>query len=211
MQTSLIKRDAILASINSNARIVKRRDFLIAGAAVAAGLCMSEGSVLADARNELPSEQDIFHMRQALQLMRKAGVIDKTGGPFGAVVVRDGVVLSAAGNSVMRDHDPSAHAEVNAIRMACRKAGTPNIRGAVLYSSCEPCPMCYSTAYWARIDKIFYAASWADYADLFDDSNISQDMLKAYPDRHVALQQIMRGEAQEVWQDFRKLPNPARY
>ena len=71
--------------------------------------------------------------------------------------------------------------------------------------------MCYATAYWARIDKIFYAASWVDYADLFDDSNISQDMQKAYQQRHVALQQIMRTDAQQVWGEFRKLPNPARY
>ena len=127
------------------------------------------------------SEQDIAHMREALRLMRQAGVVDKTGGPFGAVVVRDGEVLAAAGNSVVRDSDPSAHAEVNAIRAACRKAGSPNIPGAVLYSSCEPCPMCYSIAYWARIDKIFYAASWADYADLFDDSNIGRDLAQPYP------------------------------
>jgi guanine deaminase len=157
------------------------------------------------------TDQDREFMRQAIQLMRQAGVVDKTGGPFGAVLVRDGQVLSATGNSVMRDHDPSAHAEVNAIRAACRKVGSPNIPGAVLYSSCEPCPMCYSTAYWARISKIYYAASWTDYADLFDDSNISQDMSKPYPRRKVALQQILRDEAQKVWQEFRKLPDRARY
>ncbi|MGJ0510139.1 MAG: nucleoside deaminase [Methylocystis sp.] len=76
-----------------------------------------------------------------------------TGGPFGALVVLDGKVLGASGNSVMRDKDPSAHAEVNAIRMACRAVGSRNIPGAVLYSSCEPCPMCYSIAYWARIGR----------------------------------------------------------
>src|SRR6266516_2986730 len=139
--------------------------------------------------------------------MRQAGVVDKTGGPFGAVVVKDGEVVAASGNSVMKDRDPSAHAEVNAIRAACRKLGSPNIPGALLYSSCEPCPMCYSTAYWARIGKIFYAASWTDYADLFDDSAISQDMAKPYSRRKVALQQINRDEAQKVWLEFRKLPD----
>ena len=126
-------------------------------------------------------------MRQAIQMMRQAGVVDKTGGPFGAVIVRDGKVLATSGNSVVRDNDPSAHAEVNAMRIACRAVGSPNIPGAVLYSSCEPCPMCYATAYWARISKIFYAASWSDYTDLFDDTNIGQDMAKPYPQRTVAL------------------------
>jgi tRNA(Arg) A34 adenosine deaminase TadA len=157
------------------------------------------------------ADQDRDYMRQAIQLMRQAGVVDKTGGPFGAVIVRDGKVLAASGNSVVRDNDPSAHAEVNAIRIACRAVGSPNIPGAVLYSSCEPCPMCYSTAYWARIGKIYYAASWSDYADLFDDTNICQDLAKHYPQRTVALQQIMQDEAQKVWRDFRKIPNRVRY
>ena len=157
------------------------------------------------------SEQDREYMAMALKLMRQAGVTDKTGGPFGAVVVLHGKILAAAGNSVIRDNDPSAHAEVNAMREACRKLGNPHIEGAVLYSSCEPCPMCYSTAYWARVGKIFYAASWADYADLFDDSNIAKDMQLAPEKRQVALQQIMRTDAQQVWEEFRKLPDGARY
>jgi guanine deaminase len=157
------------------------------------------------------SDDDRAYMAMALKLMRQAGVIDKTGGPFGAVVVLNGKILAAAGNSVLRDNDPSAHAEVNAIREACRKIGNPHIEGAVLYSSCEPCPMCYATAYWARVGKIFYAASWADYADLFDDSNIARDMQLAREERQVALQQIMRTDAQQVWDEFRKLPDGARY
>ena len=159
----------------------------------------------------IASEQDREYMTMALKLMRQAGVTDKTGGPFGAVVVLNGKILATAGNSVVRDNDPSAHAEVNAIREACRKVGSPHIEGAVLYSSCEPCPMCYSTAYWARVGKIFYAASWADYADLFDDSNIAKDMQLAREKRQVALQQIMRTDAQQVWEEFRKLPDGARY
>lgn len=216
MLHSSAKSDDGSKTVEAHFRSVARRDFLVAGAVTAAGFCMNGNQAFAEAKIEPQLErpvtdEDKAFMRQAVQLMRQAGVVDRTGGPFGAVVVRDGQVLSAAGNSVMRDHDPSAHAEVNAIRAACQKAGTPNLPGAVLYSSCEPCPMCYATAYWARIDKIFYAASWVDYADLFDDSNISQDMLKTYPQRHVALQQIMRLDAQLVWDDFRKLPDPARY
>ena len=150
-------------------------------------------------------------MRQAIGLMRQAGVVDRTGGPFGAVIVRDGQVLAASGNSVLRDSDPSAHAEVNAIRAACKKAGSPNIKGAVMYTSCECCPMCYATAYWARIDKIYYAAAWTDYADLFDDSNIATDMKRPYAERTVKLGQIMQADAQKVWLEYRNLPQKTRY
>lgn len=157
------------------------------------------------------TEQDRAYMTIALQTMREAGVLNKTGGPFGAVIVLDGKVLAVAGNSVLRDNDPSAHAEVNALRAACRKVGSPHLAGAVMYSSCEPCPMCFSTAYWARLAKIYYAASYADYADLFDDANIARDLTLPYEQRQVAMQQIMRPEAVKVWEEFRKLPDGARY
>jgi guanine deaminase len=157
------------------------------------------------------SDDDRAYMAMALKLMRQAGVIDKTGGPFGAVVVLNGKILAAAGNSVVRDNDPSAHAEVNAIREACRKIGNPHIEGAVLYSSCEPCPMCYATAYWARVARSSLRRRGPDYADLFDDSNIAMDMQLAREDRQVVLQQIMRTDAQQVWDEFRKLPDGARY
>lgn len=203
--------------VSAGIRTIARRDFLVAGTASAAAIALSSGSISAELAPQSGqamqqvNDQDRKYMAMALQLMRKAGVEEKTGGPFGAVIVLGDKVLAAAGNSVMRDSDPSAHAEVNAIREACRKAGSPHIDGAVLYSSCEPCPMCYSTAYWARVGKIFFAASWTDYADLFDDSNIAKDMSFPYERRQVALQQIMRPQAQEVWDEFRKLPNGARY
>ena len=211
------RRDDLLSSMLSKISAVSRRRFLLSGTAVGAGGALGVNQALArepksDSKSIPPiTDQDRDYMRQAIQLMRQAGVVDKTGGPFGAVIVRDGKVLAASGNSVMRDNDPSAHAEVNAIRIACRAVGSPNIPGAVLYSSCEPCPMCYSTAYWARVSKIYYAASWSDYSDLFDDTNIGHDMVKLYPQRNVALQQIMQGDAQKVWQDFRKIPNRVRY
>lgn len=157
------------------------------------------------------TDHDRQFMRQAIALMRQAGVIDKTGGPFGAVVVRDGEVLAASGNSVLRDNDPSAHAEVNAIRAACRKVGSPHLTGATLYTSCEPCPMCYATAYWARVSRIYYAAGWQDYADLFDDSNISQDMARPYPERTVAVDQILRDDALKVWLEYRAMPEKTWY
>ncbi len=198
-------------------RTVARRNFVLAPAAIATGASVPRNIAVAEEKMgelrsaHIASDDDRAYMVMALKLMRQAGVIDKTGGPFGAVVVLNGEILAAASNSVLRDNDPSAHAEVNAMRAACRKLGNPHIEGAVLYSSCEPCPMCYATAYWARVGKIFYAASWADYADLFDDSNIAKDMQFPYEKRQVTLQQIMRTDAQQVWDEFRKLPDGARY
>lgn len=198
-----------LDTLFASARVVHRRNFLTAGAAA---LMAAGGSDIALAKDDkAATDQDRKFMSQAVELMRKAGVVEKTGGPFGAVVVMNGEVLSSSGNSVLRDNDPSAHAEVNAIRIACKKAGSPHIKGATLFSSCEPCPMCYSTAYWARVGKIYYAASWTDYADLFDDSNISQDMKQPYAKRAVRVAQLMRGDAQKVWLEYRNLPSKTRY
>lgn len=210
---SLLHGDPELARAMANVRSIGRRNFLIAGAAAATGALIPAGGASAEAAKAAAevTEQDRQYMAMALDRMREAGVINKTGGPFGAVLVLDGKILAVAGNSVTRDSDPSAHAEVNALREACRKIGRPHVDGAVLYSSCEPCPMCYSVAYWARVGKIFYGASYADYGDLFDDSNIANDLNLPYGQRHVAVQQIMRPEAQKVWEEFRQLPDGARY
>jgi len=199
--------DALFAS----ARIVHRRNFLTTGAAALMAAAGSDVAFAKDAPKQAANDQDRKFMSHAVDLMRKAGVVEKTGGPFGAVVVMNNEILSSSGNSVLRDNDPSAHAEVNAIRMACKKVGSPHIKGATLFSSCEPCPMCYSTAYWARVDKIYYAASWSDYADLFDDSNINQDMKQTYAKRTVRVAQLMRGDAQKVWLEYRNLPSKTRY
>lgn len=86
------------------------------------------------------------------------------GGPFGAVVVRDGVVISRGQNRVTRDNDPTAHAEVQAIRAACRELGTFSLAGCTLYSSCEPCPMCLASSLWARVDRVLFAADRYDAA-----------------------------------------------
>jgi guanine deaminase len=210
------KITSALDALFSSARVVERRDFLTGGAAVL-GAAMVGGSAssvhaqIPAAAPALTTAQDREFMSQAIKLMRQAGVVDKTGGPFGAVIVRDGEVLASSGNSVLRDNDPSAHAEVNAIRMACKKVGAPNIKGATMFTSCECCPMCYATAYWARVDRIYYAAAWTDYADLFDDSNISDDMKRPYAERTVKVSQMMQEVAQKVWQEYRALPTKTRY
>ena len=159
----------------------------------------------------MASDQDQTLMREAIRLMRDAGVVNKTGGPFGAVIAKDGQVVAAAGNSVVKDLDPSAHAEVNTIRAACKQLGTWDLSGCVMYTSCECCPMCYATAYWAGIRTVFYAAAWSDYSDLFSDQEINEDMQRAKDKREIKLTQILQGEAFDVWKEFRLLPDGARY
>jgi guanine deaminase len=191
-----------------------RRQFLARGAALMAAAAGTEGVVAKERKAAVPApatDKDREYMAQAIKLMRQAGVVDRTGGPFGAVVVKDGEILGAAGNSVLRDNDPTGHAEMNAIRAACKKVGSPHVAGATLYSSCEPCPMCYSTAYWARVGKIFYGAEWKDYKDLFDDQAIDQDMKKPMAPRSIPVVELMRPEADAVWQEYRALPDNKRY
>lgn len=206
-----------LEELFCNVQVTQRRDFLVKGAALLTASASGAGSALAknhkdnSASKIKVSEQDRSYMAEAIKLMRQVGVVDQTGGPFGCVIVRDGQVLAAAGNSVIKDNDPTAHAEVNAIRAACKKVGSFHLDGATMFTSCECCPMCYSTAYWARIGKIYYAASWSDYNDLFDDSAISADVKKPNSQRSIPMTQIMQQEAQVVWADYRKLPNRTRY
>ena len=101
------------------------------------------------------TEQQKEWMREAIALSVEN--IDNGGGPFGAVIVKDGVVVARGANRVTADNDPTAHAEVSAIRQAARNLGTFDLSGCEIYTSCEPCPMCLSAIYWAHIDRIFYA------------------------------------------------------
>ena len=120
-------------------------------------------------------------------------------------------VIAAAGNSVIQDNDPSAHAEVNAIRQACRTLDSWDLTGRVMYSSCECCPMCYSTATWSNIHSVFSAASWSDYDDLLSDRAINDDIRRSMPEKEIRMQKILQKEAQVVWAEFREMPDGARY
>ena len=99
------------------------------------------------------TEQDKEFMRQAIRLANES--VERGGGPFGAVIVKGGEIVAGSSNSVTIDNDPTAHAEVNTIREACRKLRTFDLSGCTIYTSCEPCPMCLGAIYWARISKIF--------------------------------------------------------
>lgn len=132
-----------------------------------------------------------YFMSRAIELAAEnAGSV--TGGPFGAVIVKDGEIVAAQSNKVTVDIDPTAHAEVNAIREACKVLGTFDLSGCILYSSCEPCPMCLSAAYWAHIDKIYYAADRYDAAKVgFDDEFIYKELSLPISARRLGLEQIM--------------------
>ena len=113
------------------------------------------------------------------------------GGPYGAVIVRDGVPVASSGNRVTQDLDPTAHAEIMAIRLACRQLNDFQLKGCVLYTRCEPCPMCLGAIYWARLDKVYYACNRDDAAAAdFDDSFIYDEISVSPLERKIAMVQL---------------------
>jgi guanine deaminase len=150
-------------------------------------------------------------MREAIGLAR-ANVSSGTGGPFGAVVVRSGQIIGRGANRVTASNDPTAHAEVLAIREACRAAGTWVLDDCELYCSCEPCPMCLAAIYWARIGKIFYAGEREDAAEAgFDDALIYRELNLPMPERQVVSKQMSRQEALAVLQEWKVKPDKVMY
>ncbi|MBQ5424895.1 MAG: nucleoside deaminase [Bacteroidales bacterium] len=131
--------------------------------------------------------------------------VDNGGGPFGAVVVKDGEVVAVASNSVTIDNDPTAHAEVNAIRMACKKLGTFDLSGCEIYASCEPCPMCLASIYWARIGKLYYANTKVDADKIgFSDSFIYEEFAKPESERSIKVVKMLRNEAIKAFENWEK-------
>jgi tRNA(Arg) A34 adenosine deaminase TadA len=139
-------------------------------------------------------------------------VRDGLGGPFAAVVVKDGRVIAAGANSVTSTNDPTAHAEVTAIREACRELGTFQLTGCEIYTSCEPCPMCLGAIYWARPDRVFYAATASDAAAAgFDDSFIYEELKRAQTDRRIPLEPMMREAGLEPLREWTQKNDRIRY
>ena len=134
------------------------------------------------------------------------------GGPFGAVIVRDGTILGEGANAVTATNDPTAHAEVNAIRAAARKLGSFTLAGCDLYTSCEPCPMCLAAAYWARVNAIYYGACAADAARAgFDDAFLYEEMGKDHGARAIPAKRMLGDEAWVSFKAWIESPNKIAY
>ena len=144
------------------------------------------------------TEQDKKFMREAIRLANES--VERGGGPFGAVIVKDGKIIAGSSNSVTIDCDPTAHAEVNTIREACRRLGSFDLSGCTIYTSCEPCPMCLGAIYWAHISRIFYGNNRKDARDIqFADDFIYEELDRPLAERTVPILPLLRGEALETF------------
>ena len=168
-----------------------------------------------DKQHGLPESHDISaedraFMRMAIELSIEN--IDQGGGPFGAVVVRNGHVVAKGANRVVANNDPTAHAEVVAIRNACRELETFDLDGCTIYASCEPCPMCLSAIYWAGIKRICYANTKRDAAAIaFDDSFIYDQLRLDYDRRSIECEHFMRDEALEAFRKWSDTEDKTHY
>lgn len=150
-------------------------------------------------------------MRQAINLAVQ-NVRDQRGGPFAALVVREGQLLATGSNAVTAGNDPTAHAEVEAIRNACRELGTFQLSGCELYTSCEPCPMCLGAIYWARLERFYFACGRDDaMACGFDDSFIYDELSREPEQRKVIGQQLLREEGLTPFDDWLSSENKIPY
>ena len=149
-------------------------------------------------------------MKRAIELSIES--INSGGGPFGSVIVKNDKIISEGSNKVTSSNDPTAHGEIVAIREACRKVNNFNLKGLELYSTCEPCPMCLSAIYWARIDKIYYANTRKDAQKIdFDDSLIYSELLKNVKKRNIPMIQMMRNEALKAFELWDKKTDKVKY
>lgn len=149
-------------------------------------------------------------MRKAIRLSVEN--VMKGGGPFGAVIVKDGKIIATGVNRVTSNTDPTAHAEVTAIRKAAKKLGTFDLSGCEIYSSCEPCPMCLGAVYWAHLDKLYYGNTKNDAAGIgFDDSFIYKEMSLKPEDRKVKTSRLLPNEALEAFKQWSMKENKLEY
>ena len=155
--------------------------------------------------------EDMFFIEMAADLARE-GVAQNEGGPFGCVIVKDGHVIGRGNNKVISTHDPTAHAEIVAIRDACRHLNSHQLSGCTIYTSCEPCPMCLGAIYWARPDRIVYACTREDAASInFDDDFIYKEISTALDQRKIPTQQCGQEIGLEVFRLWSEKKDKIRY
>lgn len=156
-------------------------------------------------------KEDIQFMKRAIALA-KEGMNSSAGGPFGAVVVKNGEIIAEGFNKVTSTNDPTAHAEVTAIREACKKLGTFQLNDCIIYTSCEPCPMCLGAIYWARPKAVFYGCDKIDAAKIdFDDQFIYDEIDKEIGDRNIKFIQILQNEARVAFDEWDARENKIEY
>ncbi|WP_438710752.1 nucleoside deaminase [Aquimarina muelleri] len=157
------------------------------------------------------TERDKYFMGRAIAVAEQ-GMNSNTGGPFGAVVVKDDQIIAEGCNSVTSTNDPTAHAEVVAIREACRKLKTFQLEDCIIYTSCEPCPMCLGAIYWARPQKVFYGCTKEDAAAIdFDDQFIYDELDKGIDNRQINFIGLMREEAIAVFKQWEEKMDKTAY
>ncbi len=159
-----------------------------------------------------PSEQPSRNLMEATLKKALEGMRKGSGGPFGAIVAKDGKIIAQSHNEVLASNDPTAHAEIAAIRTACRKLGTFHLDGCELYTSCEPCPMCLGAAYWARIERIVYANTRKDAEAVgFGDSFIYRELAKPLTKRKLPMVPYMRKEALAAFKHWQAMSEKIHY
>ena len=137
---------------------------------------------------------------------------NKDGGPFGCVITKENTIIAEGSNKVTLSNDPTAHAEVVAIRQACKKLNTFNLSGCDLYTSCEPCPMCLSAIYWARMNQIYYANTRSDAKKIdFSDALIYEELNKTIKERRIPMHQMMREKALKAFELWDKKKDKVKY
>ena len=150
------------------------------------------------------------YMRKAIDLAIEN--VKNGGGPFGAVIVKNGEIVSTGVNRVTANNDPTAHAEVSAIRAACEKLGTFMLDGCEIYSSCEPCPMCLGAIYWAHIDRLYYGCNKSDAADAgFDDSFIYKELELNSSERRLKTEELLPDEAKAAFEAWKSNESKIEY
>ncbi len=152
-----------------------------------------------------------YYLKRSIEIA-ETNCKTNNGGPFGAVIVRNGEIVAECGNSVTTTNDPTAHAEVNAIREACKKLNTFDLSDCEIYASCEPCPMCLSAIYWARIPKLYYAANKHDAKNAgFDDSFIYDELDKNENERSIYIKRINIPTSEQPFEIWKGMSDKVEY
>jgi len=150
-------------------------------------------------------------MRRAIEIS-KNGMDNNKGGPFGAIVVKDGEIIAESYNQVTSENDPTAHAEISAIRKACKKLNSFQLEDCIIYTSCEPCPMCFGAIYWSRVKAVYYAYTKEDAAEIdFDDQFIYQELEKNIDNRNIKFINLERENAQQVFEAWKNKTDKIEY